>query len=111
MRAHEAGALHGDLGPRPGLAAYPEDVNALRRRSCGRAPSTRTTTAPARSAASTSATWRAEFGTPAYVLDEADFRARVPGRSATAFGGADVYYAGKAFLCQGGACGSSPRRA
>ena len=47
-----------------------------------------------------------QFGTPAYVLDQADFRAR-----ATAFhdafshafaglcGGADVYYAGKAFLC------------
>lgn len=48
----------------------------------------------------------AQFGTPAYVLDQADFRAR-----ATAFrdafshafaglcGGANVYYAGKAFLC------------
>jgi len=42
----------------------------------------------------------AEFGTPAYILDEADFRAR-----ARAFGdafgaiGADVFYAGKAFLC------------
>src|SRR5690349_4836684 len=48
-----------------------------------------------------------QFGTPAYVLDESDFRAR-----ATAFrdafraafagpsaNGADVYYAGKAFLC------------
>jgi diaminopimelate decarboxylase len=45
----------------------------------------------------------AEFGTPAYVLDEADFRARCsewrsafdgpPGR------GGSVYYAAKAFLC------------
>jgi diaminopimelate decarboxylase len=39
-----------------------------------------------------------EHGTPAYVLDEADFRSR-----ARAFGEAfadyDVYYAGKAFLC------------
>jgi len=40
----------------------------------------------------------AGFGTPAYVLDEADFRARC--RSwRDAFAGADVYYAGKAFLC------------
>jgi diaminopimelate decarboxylase len=40
----------------------------------------------------------AEFGTPAYVLDEEDFRARC--RSwREAFAGADVYYAGKAFLC------------
>ncbi len=40
----------------------------------------------------------AEFGTPAYVLDEADFRARA-GAWAQAFAGADVYYAAKAFLC------------
>jgi diaminopimelate decarboxylase len=40
----------------------------------------------------------AQFGTPAYVLDEADFRARCRAwRSAFADG--DVYYAGKAFLC------------
>jgi diaminopimelate decarboxylase len=45
------------------------------------------------------------FGTPAYVLDEADFRGRaVAFRDAFAaafadLGGADVYYAGKAFLC------------
>ncbi|PPK98678.1 diaminopimelate decarboxylase [Kineococcus xinjiangensis] len=50
----------------------------------------------------------AEHGTPAYVLDEVDFRGR-----ATAFrdafrdafadlcGGADVYYAAKTFLCTG----------
>jgi diaminopimelate decarboxylase len=49
----------------------------------------------------------AEFGTPAYVLDEADFRERCQawrtafdGPSWSASGGtADVYYAGKAFLC------------
>ena len=40
----------------------------------------------------------AEFGTPAYVLDEADFRARCREWGA-AFAGGDVYYAGKAFLC------------
>jgi diaminopimelate decarboxylase len=40
----------------------------------------------------------AEFGTPAYVLDEDDFRGRC--RSwRDAFGNGDVYYAGKAFLC------------
>ena len=40
----------------------------------------------------------AQFGTPAYVLDEDDFRSRC--RSwRDAFAGADVYYAGKAFLC------------
>jgi diaminopimelate decarboxylase len=40
----------------------------------------------------------AQFGTPAYVLDEDDFRGRC--RSwRDAFAGGDVYYAGKAFLC------------
>ncbi|MGQ4512375.1 diaminopimelate decarboxylase [Streptomyces sp. DW26H14] len=39
-----------------------------------------------------------EFGTPAYIMDEADFRARCRAWK-EAFGpGADVYYAGKAFL-------------
>jgi diaminopimelate decarboxylase len=38
-----------------------------------------------------------EFGTPAYVIDEADFRARCLAWL-DAFPGADVYYAGKAFL-------------
>lgn len=40
-----------------------------------------------------------EFGTPIYVLDEADMRARCRA-FATAFAGADVYYAGKAFLAR-----------
>ncbi len=40
----------------------------------------------------------AEHGSPAYVLDEADFRARARAFR-EAFGGYDVFYAGKAFLC------------
>ena len=40
----------------------------------------------------------AEHGTPAYVLDEADFRSRARAFR-DAFAGSDVYYAGKAFLC------------
>ncbi len=39
-----------------------------------------------------------EFGTPAYVLDEEDFRARARAWR-TAFADGDPYYAGKAFLC------------
>jgi diaminopimelate decarboxylase len=41
----------------------------------------------------------AEFGTPAFILDEADFRARCADWR-RAFGDGDVYYAGKAFLCR-----------
>src|SRR3954463_1056930 len=40
----------------------------------------------------------AEHGSPAYVLDEADFRARARAFRA-AFADYDVFYAGKAFLC------------
>lgn len=47
-----------------------------------------------------------QFGTPAYVLDEADFRTRAMAfryafshAFAGLCGGADVYYGGKAFLC------------
>jgi diaminopimelate decarboxylase len=39
-----------------------------------------------------------EHGTPAYVLDEVDFRSRARAFKA-AFAEYDVYYAGKAFLC------------
>jgi diaminopimelate decarboxylase len=39
-----------------------------------------------------------EFGTPSYVLDEEDFRSRCRAWR-DAFSDADVYYAGKAFLC------------
>lgn len=39
-----------------------------------------------------------EHGSPAYVLDEADFRARATAFR-DAFDGYDVFYAGKAFLC------------
>jgi diaminopimelate decarboxylase len=40
----------------------------------------------------------AEHGSPAYVLDEADFRARARAFR-DAFSSYDVFYAGKAFLC------------
>src|SRR5687767_14750626 len=40
----------------------------------------------------------AEFNTPAYVLDEADFRSRARAFR-EAFSDYDVFYAGKAFLC------------
>jgi diaminopimelate decarboxylase len=41
----------------------------------------------------------ARYGTPAYVLDEADVRQRCRGYR-QAFGAAEIAYAGKAFLCR-----------
>jgi diaminopimelate decarboxylase len=45
-------------------------------------------------------TLAAEFGTPTYIVDEDDFRARARAFTA-AFAGGDVYYAAKAFACLG----------
>ena len=106
MRAHEAGALHAEGGHHgPSWLSAPGDVNALVpelwARSVRRSDAGWLTVAglDVRAIAS-------EFGTPAYVIDEADFRSRAQ-EFRRSFddvfrdlcGGADVYYAGKAFLC------------
>jgi diaminopimelate decarboxylase len=104
MRAHEAGALHAEGYRGPAWLQAPTDVNAL-------VPSLwASSVVRGAEGVLTVGGVRAddlarEFGTPAYVLDEADFRARAKDSKqayAAAFGplaGADVYYAGKAFLC------------
>ncbi|WFF06852.1 diaminopimelate decarboxylase [Micromonospora sp. WMMD1076] len=99
MRAHEAGALHGEIGTRgPAWLRTPVDVNALVPqlwpRNVARGPGGALTVAglDVRDLA-------AEYGTPAYVLDEDDLRERCREFRA-AFPDADVYYAGKAFLCR-----------
>jgi diaminopimelate decarboxylase len=98
MRAHEAGALHADINTRqPAWLHRPSDTGAL-------VPLLWSSTArkdedgvlhvggvDVRALA-------AEHGTPALVLDEADFRARASAFR-DAFAGYDVYYAGKAFIC------------
>jgi diaminopimelate decarboxylase len=106
MATHEAGALHAEGGHRgPSWLRPPEDVNALvpelwahsvRR---GETGALTVGGLDVRDVAS-------EFGTPAYVIDEDDFRSRArefKQSFSDAFqdlcGGADVYYAGKAFLC------------
>src|SRR5512147_3060145 len=95
--AHPAGPRHADVLPEGHYSAPPADLNALDAKvwaqtvgrgddgvvTVGGVPVTRLAE---------------EFGTPAYVLDEADFRARARAWR-TAFGpDADVFYAGKAFL-------------
>jgi len=99
MRAHEAGALHGSLGTRgPDWLSTPTDVNTLHRPLWpetvhrGDAGSLVVGGLDVRAIAH-------EFGTPAYVLDEADFRARCRDFR-DAFAGADVYYAAKAFCAK-----------
>jgi diaminopimelate decarboxylase len=99
MRAHEAGALHGDLGYRgPAWLRAPEDVNALVPQLWPRTVS-RVEAGFLEIGGVSVADLAAEHGTPAYLLDEADLRARCR-EFASAFGDADVYYAGKSFLCK-----------
>ncbi len=98
MHAHEAGALHADAGYRgPGWLRVPEDVNALVPMLWPRHVA-RADTGAVEVAGVDVRDIAREFGTPAYVVDEDDFRARARAYR-DAFAGADVYYAGKAFLC------------
>ncbi|MDK1474815.1 diaminopimelate decarboxylase [Streptomyces sp. 549] len=95
--AHPAGPRHADVLPEGRHSAAPEDLNALDPQVWSR-----TVTRDERGTVTVgglAVTELAErFGTPAYLLDEQDFRARCRAWR-DAFGpGADVFYAGKAFL-------------
>ena len=97
-RAHEAGWAHGDGFSRgPAWLRPPEDVNDL-------VPLLWSSTARKTDDGALEVggvdlrDLVAEHGSPAYVLDEADFRSRARAFR-EAFAGYDVYYAGKAFLC------------
>src|SRR5215217_8236952 len=99
MRAHEAGVLHAEVGSRgPEWLRPPEDVNALLPRLWSR-----TVTRGGNGALTVGGRdvreLAAEFGTPVYLLDEADFRARCR-EFAESFGEAELFYAGKAFMCR-----------
>ncbi|WP_411283793.1 diaminopimelate decarboxylase [Lapillicoccus sp.] len=105
MRAHEAGALHADGYGHPSWLRVPADVNALVP-SLWSASVGRDGEGVLTVAGISVLDLAREFGTPAYVLDEDDFRTRAGAFRDTytevfddLCGGADVYYAGKAFLC------------
>ncbi len=99
MRAHEAGALHGDLGTHgPSWLRAPENVNALMPHLWPRTVE-RAGDGALRIGGLSVLDLATEYGTPAYLLDEDDLRARCR-EFAAAFGDADVYYAGKSFLCR-----------
>lgn len=89
----------------PGWLAHPDDANALAP-TVWPSSATRTADGAIQIAGVVLPALAAEFGTPLYVVDEADVRARaVAVREAfgTAFAAIGtrvaVYYAGKAFLC------------
>ncbi|MFF5226390.1 diaminopimelate decarboxylase [Dactylosporangium sp. NPDC000521] len=97
MRAHEAGALHGELGSSgPSWLRTPDDVNALVPQLWPK--TVKRTQDGAIEVGSVDIRKIAnEHGTPAYIFDEADFRERCR-KFKDAFGGAEVFYAGKAFI-------------
>ncbi|MGW4699952.1 diaminopimelate decarboxylase [Streptomyces sp. NPDC004285] len=95
--AHPAGPRHADVLPEGHYAAPPADLNRLDPKVWSR-----TVARDERGVATVGGiavdALAEEFGTPAYFLDETDFRARCRAW-AEAFGkDADVFYAGKAFL-------------
>jgi diaminopimelate decarboxylase len=105
MRSHEAGVLHAEgYGGPPLYLPFPTDVMELLPQlwpcTIGRDDDGRLTVGGV-----DVVTLSREHGTAAYILDEDDFRSRAAefrdGFTAAfeSLAGADVYYAGKAFLC------------
>ena len=96
MRSHEAGALHGQAGSQgPQWLRAPEDVNQIVPQLWSANVSK--IDGELTIAGETARELAAEFGTPLYVVDEDDFRARARAFK-EGFEGAEVYYAAKAFL-------------
>ncbi len=97
MRAHEAGWAHAESGRGPSWLQAPADVNEL-------VPQLWSATTSRNHAGALEVggvdlrDLVAEHGSPAYVLDEADFRGRAR-KFREGFTDYDVYYAGKSFLC------------
>lgn len=97
--AHPAGPRHADVLPEGHYTAPPADLNRVDPRIWARTVTRRPDGVLAVGGVDVR-TLAERHGTPAYVLDEADFRARCRAWR-EAFGpGADVFYAGKAFLCR-----------
>jgi diaminopimelate decarboxylase len=97
VRAHEAGWAHAEGALKgPAWLREPHDVNALDRALWSR--TAHKVDGDLTVGGMTLRALVAVHGSPAYVLDEADFRTRA--RSfRDAFAAYDVFYAGKAFLC------------
>ncbi len=95
--AHPAGPRHAEEPGHEGLGAPPVDLNDLDPR-IWPMNLTRNQNGVVSFAGLDVRDLAAEYGTPTFLLDEADFRSRARAY-AEAFDGADVFYAGKSFLC------------
>ncbi|ADD45178.1 diaminopimelate decarboxylase [Stackebrandtia nassauensis] len=104
MRVHEAGALHEEYtgGHGPAWLRMPVDVNDLIPQLWARTVN-RDDAGVLTVGGVDVNKLAAEFGTAAYVVDEADFRSRLRdfrGSFSANFPDGAVYYAGKSFLCK-----------
>lgn len=95
--AHPAGPRHADVMPEGHFSAPPADLNALDPRVWSRTV-TRSSEGVTQVGGMDVRALAEEYGTPAYILDEADFRARCRAWREAFGADADVFYAGKAFL-------------
>ncbi len=95
--AHPAGPRHADGYPPDAVGPAPDDLNALDP-AIWPLNMSRGVDGVVTFAGLDVRNLAQEFGTPAFLLDEADFRSRARAYR-EAFAGADVFYAGKAFLC------------
>jgi diaminopimelate decarboxylase len=94
--AHEAGWAHADGALRPSWLRQPDDPNQLVQHLWS--TTARKVDGRLEVGGVSLTDLVAEHGSPAYVLDEADFRSRARAFR-DAFAAYDVFYAGKAFLC------------
>jgi diaminopimelate decarboxylase len=94
--AHPAGPSHGHVVAGPNQVATAGDLNVLNPR-IWPADASRTPAGVLVIGGRPVTELAAEYGTPAFVLDTEDLRGRAR-TYAAAFDGADVFYAGKAFL-------------
>ncbi|MGP4111982.1 diaminopimelate decarboxylase [Streptomyces sp. 4N509B] len=96
--AHPAGPRHGDVLPEGHYTAPPADPNTIDPRIWARSVARRPADGVVTVAGIDVRALAEEYGTPAYVLDEDDFRARCRAWREAFGADADVFYAGKAFL-------------
>jgi diaminopimelate decarboxylase len=97
--AHPAGPRHGDVLPEGHYAAPPADLNLLDPKVWSLTVARDEATGAVTVAGLDVRALAEQFGTPAYILDEEDFRSRCRAwQQAFSHVDADVYYAGKAFV-------------
>ncbi|MDR2372942.1 MAG: diaminopimelate decarboxylase [Bifidobacteriaceae bacterium] len=105
MSSHEAGSLHAQ-GRAPAWLEVPQDVNALLA-AIWPAHAAKAADGVLQVGGLSVTDLAAQVGTPAYVIDEADFRARATafaaafGDAFAGLGGAHVHYAAKALITVG----------